>query len=72
MFKLIITLMFQALEDYIHTYICMFYYLLCEDRKQRLRENKGYVEESGFTFISNTKVCVKCSQMIKPYRKIKP
>ena len=64
--------MFQALEDYIHTYICMFYYLLFEDRKQRLRENKGYVEESGFTFISNTKVCVKCSQMIKPYRKIKP
>ena len=31
MLKLIITLMFQALQDYIDTYICMFYYLLFED-----------------------------------------
>ena len=33
MLKLIITIMFQALRDYIYTYICMFYYLLFEDQE---------------------------------------
>ena len=53
MLKLIITIMFQALQDfiYIHIFACFIIYFL-KIRKQRLRENKGYAEESGFKFTS--------------------